>query len=148
VVIGFGNSIRQDDGVGLVVIERLFGRVTDERVQLLERSTLTPELAETIAGARNVIFVDASAELAPAQVECRVVDGTGDADVSLVHFLSPDALLVWTQRLYQRAPEAEIWLVGVKETGLSEELTPEVAGRVDEVVTAIEARIRDLLLDS
>lgn len=141
VVIGFGNSLRQDDGFGPVVVEQLARRISDKRIELLTRSTLTPELAETLSETRHVIFVDACASLAPGEVERRSIGRDDAADVSLVHFLSPEALLVWTERLYGRMPTAELWLVGVELTGLSEELTPVVASRVSEFVQALEQQI-------
>ncbi len=141
VVIGFGNSLRQDDGFGPAVVERLSERVDDDRVGLVATSTLTPELAATLADTRRVIFVDACATLSPGEVARRDVSCDRQSDVSLVHFLSPEALLVWTERLYGRVPDAELWLVGAEQTGLSEELTEVVAARVDEFVHALEERI-------
>jgi hydrogenase maturation protease len=99
VVIGFGNSLRQDDGFGPVVVERLSARVNDERVVLLAPSTLTPELAATLADTRRAIFVDACATLSPGEVARRDIGCDEQSDVSLVHFPSPEALLVWTERL-------------------------------------------------
>jgi hydrogenase maturation protease len=145
VVIGFGNTLRQDDGFGPAVVAELMQRVQDERIGLLSPSTLTPELAAILAESRAVIFVDACATLKPGAVECRSMVCDPRAEPSLVHFLSPDALLVWTERLYGRVPKAELWLVGTEQTGLCEDLTPVVATRVGEFVAAIEQRIRGVL---
>ncbi len=148
VVIGFGNSLRQDDGFGPAVVEQLSGRVVDDRIVLLAPSTLTPELAATLADTRRVIFVDACAELTPGEVARREVGCDEQSNVSLVHFLSPEALLVWTKRLYGRVPQAELWLVGTEQTGLSEELTEVVAARIDEFVLGLEERIARVVGDS
>ncbi|HEY5956783.1 MAG TPA: hydrogenase maturation protease [Polyangiaceae bacterium] len=144
-VIGFGNRLRQDDAFGPTVADWLEERMTDPQLEVLERSTLTPELAQTLSETRHVIFVDASAELAPGTVERRVISCDGSADVSLVHFLSPEALLVWTERVYGKVPSAEIWLMGVAETGLSETMTPIVQRQVPAFVELIEQHVRDLL---
>ena len=141
VVIGYGNSLLGDDGFGPAVVERLSECVPDDRVELLSVSTLTPELAATLADTRRVIFVDACATLLPGEVALRYIGCDTHSDVSLVHFLSPEALLVWTQRLYGHVPDAELWLVGTEQTSLSETLSETVAGRVDEFVLALEARI-------
>lgn len=142
VIIGFGNTLREDDGFGPAVVERLMKRGEVAGIELLAPSTLTPELAPILAGSRSVIFVDASATLAPGEVtRCRI-RADEEADVSLVHFLSPEALLVWTARLYGRVPDAELWLVGTQKTGLCEELTPLVASKVDEFVLWLEQRIQ------
>lgn len=145
VIIGIGNSLRQDDGLGPAVIEKLRARLNDSRIELLAPQTLTPELAASIWKARRVIFVDASEALAAGEIEHRAVERDERADCSLVHFLSPEALLVWTGRLYGCVPLAEIWLMGVEQTDLSEELTPIVAGKLDELVHAVEQSIQQEL---
>jgi hydrogenase maturation protease len=145
VVIGFGNTLRQDDGFGPAVVERLGDRFDDARVECITRGTLTPELAATLSEASHVFFVDACAELAEGVSQKRAIGPDSAADVSLVHFLSPQALLVWTERVYQKRPKAELWLMGVEQTGLSEELTPLIAGQVDGFVHELEqAILRDL----
>jgi hydrogenase maturation protease len=141
VVIGFGNTLRQDDGFGPVVVDRLSARLDDERVECIIRGTLTPELAATLATARHVFFVDACAELAEGVAQKRRIDCDELANVSLVHFLSPEALLVWTKRVYSRTPTAELWLMGVEQTGLSETLTPLIAGKVDRFVEELREAI-------
>ena len=145
VIIGIGNTLRQDDGLGPIVVERLRSLLNDSRVELLSPPSLTPELAASIWKARRVIFVDASEVLAPGEIEHRSVECDERADISLVHFLTPEALLVWTGRLYGCVPLAEIWLMGVEQTGLSEELTPTVAGKLDELVVAVQQSVHQEL---
>jgi len=145
VIIGIGNTLRQDDGLGPAVVEGLRARLDDSRVELLAPPCLTPELAASIWKARRVIFVDASEGLAAGEIEHRSVECDERADVSLVHFLTPEALLVWTGRLYGCVPLAEIWLMGVEQTGLCEELTPTVAGKLDELMNAVEQSVRQEL---
>lgn len=142
VIIGIGNTLRQDDGLGPAVVEGLRARLDDSRVELLAPPCLTPELAAGIWKARRVIFVDASEALAAGEIEHRNVQFDEHADVSLVHSLTPEALLVWTGRLYGCVPLAEIWLMGVEQTGLCEELTPTVAGKLDELIGAVEQSVR------
>ncbi|MGC4070635.1 MAG: hydrogenase maturation protease [Polyangiaceae bacterium] len=141
VIVGFGNTLRRDDGVGPVVVELLMAHGPFNGVATLARPTLTPDLAEILADSRAVIFVDASAELEPGFVECRRISGDPTEDVSLVHSLSPGALLTWTGVLYGRAPAAELWLIGVESTELSETLTDTVRARVPQVVAALRERI-------
>jgi hydrogenase maturation protease len=145
IVIGIGNTLRQDDGLGPAVVERLRERVNDSRVELLDAQTLTPELTAEIWKARRVIFIDASEALAAGEIQHRSVERDEEADVSLVHFLSPEALLVWTGRLYGCVPLAEIWLMGVEQVGLSETLTPTVAGKLEVLVELVHERIRQEL---
>lgn len=146
-IVGVGNRLREDDAFGPLVAEQLEHRIDDERVEILERATLTPELTENLAQASHVIFLDASAELAPGEFERRPISRDSRGDLALVHFLSPEALLEWTTRLFGKAPSAEIWLMGVAGTGLSEQLTPTVAGRLPEVLELLARRIQELLVE-
>ena len=146
-VVGVGNRLREDDAFGPMVAEQLEHRIVDERVEILERATLTPELTQNLAQASHVIFVDASAELPPGDFERRPISRDTRGDLALVHFLSPEALLEWTTRLFGKAPNAEIWLMGVARTGLSEQLTPLVAAKLPDVLELLATRIQQLLVD-
>jgi hydrogenase maturation protease len=141
VIVGFGNTLRGDDGFGAAVVDRLLERELPLGVSVLARATLTPDLAETLAQSRSVIFIDANAELEPGRVDFRQITVEPSADVSLVHSLSPEALLNWTRELYGRTPDAELWLAGVEATDLAEELTDTLRRRVPEFVAALELRI-------
>jgi len=145
VIIGIGNTLRQDDGLGPAAVERLRMRLNDPRVELLDVQSLTPELASTIWKARRVVFIDASEGLAPGTIQHRSVECDEQADVSLVHFLSPEALLVWTGRLYGCVPLAEIWLMGIEQVGLSESLTSTIAAKLDDLVSAVYERVQQEL---
>jgi len=57
-LIGIGNRLRSDDGIGYRIAETL--RAEDSPMQVLAVQQLTPELAEPIAAAAAVLFVDAS----------------------------------------------------------------------------------------
>jgi Ni,Fe-hydrogenase maturation factor len=57
-VIGYGNSLRGDDGVGPRVAEAI-GQLLLPGVRTLICALLTPELADPISRARKVVFVDA-----------------------------------------------------------------------------------------
>ena len=57
-VIGYGNSLRRDDGVGPRVAEAI-EELQLPGVRTLVCQLLTPEFADPIARARRVIFVDA-----------------------------------------------------------------------------------------
>ena len=59
-VIGYGNTLRSDDGAGQRVAEKI-GQWELPGVGALAVHQLTPELAENIAQADAVIFVDAVA---------------------------------------------------------------------------------------
>jgi hydrogenase maturation protease len=59
-VVGIGNPDRGDDGIGLLVVRQLAGRVSDD-VMILERSGDVLALIDDWAGYDAVILVDAAA---------------------------------------------------------------------------------------
>src|SRR5215472_4005839 len=69
-IIGYGNPLRADDGVGWRMACRLGELVRDEPFEVLAVHQLTPELAEPISRAELVIFVDASHNGLPGSWKC------------------------------------------------------------------------------
>jgi hydrogenase maturation protease len=101
-VIGYGNTVRSDDGAGYQVAE-IVASLNLENVRSLAVHQLTPDLAEQIAMAEVVIFVDAvatSSELKVESLEPRVSESfTG-------HYADPRSLLSLSHVLYGAAPIA------------------------------------------
>ena len=69
-VIGYGNRLRGDDGVGWEVASRLAAAVPSEAAHILTVHQLTPELAEPVSEADLVIFIDASRVGEPGTWRC------------------------------------------------------------------------------
>ena len=72
-MIGYGNELRGDDAAGPKVVAAV-DAWNLEQVQTLIRHQLTPELAEPIAQARAVIFVDASTEITGDTAQVRALE--------------------------------------------------------------------------
>ena len=116
-IIGYGNSLRQDDGAGLILANKLAQacRKRDLPVRCITTHQLMPELAPTIAAEEisAVVFVDTRVVL-PSETDVAVQIRTLAANTSspsLGHHLTPETLLLYAQLLYNRHPAA--WLVTV-----------------------------------
>lgn len=104
-VIGYGNPLRGDDGIGPAVAEAVEGlKPPGVRVRVVHQ--LTPELAAEIAESRLVVFADAAAGGEPVTAVRLESDAAGDV---MTHAADPRGLLALTRAVYGRAPEA--WLV-------------------------------------
>lgn len=105
-VYGIGNRGRQDDGLGVVLIERLEAEGVPDGVTLEANYQLTPEDALTLADHDLVLFVDATA--APDALRPYGVEPVAPAsEVSFsTHALTMGSLLALCHRLYGRAPQA------------------------------------------
>lgn len=102
-VIGYGNPLRSDDGIGQVVVKALEARVRSTALRIITTHQLTPELAEPISRAAMTIFVDACEGEQPGAVACQTVAAetmTG----AFTHNVTPASLLSAAQELYGRAP--------------------------------------------
>jgi hydrogenase maturation protease len=106
-VIGYGNELRGDDGVGPAVARRV-AEWMRPGVRALAVHQIVPELAAELASAERVVFVDAAA--GEDEVRMRAVDR---CDVGPVHGHAgtPGWLLAATRRLFGHAPEA--WLITI-----------------------------------
>jgi hydrogenase maturation protease len=107
-VIGYGNVLRGDDGIGVYAareLEKLYHG--EQQLRFISVQQLTPEMAEDIAKIGFVLFLDASSSDAPGMIHCAPVEPEpANAVGSLVHHLTPDSLLAIAEKLYGHAPKA------------------------------------------
>lgn len=107
-VIGYGSPLRGDDAAGLVLAEELDG---DEGLTCVAVHQLTPDLAARIAGAGEVVFVDAVAREEPDLLPGDFLvspASTGLRASVLSHGSTPEALLELAGHLYGHRPPATV----------------------------------------
>ena len=120
-VIGYGNTLRRDDGVGPGVAEAV-AALDLPAVRTLACPLLTPELAEAVSQAHVVIFVDAAVD-APREVQLRTLAPAESSQV-MAHAASPATLLALARDVFGHAPEAWWLTIPVEDLGIGEELSP------------------------
>ena len=104
-VIGYGNTLRSDDGAGQRVAEKI-GEWKLPGVRSIAVHQLTPELAENIAQADTVIFVDAIATKDNSvSVKLQKLEAEAE-NTSLGHSCNPRSLLSLTKILYGKVTKA------------------------------------------
>jgi hydrogenase maturation protease len=96
-VIGIGNPLRGDDGIGALLADQVGGRSVQQ---------LTPELAAELAELEAVLFIDAW--LAPAGAAARLTQISPAVGAVGSHRLEPAQLLAISQALYGRSPQAHL----------------------------------------
>jgi hydrogenase maturation protease len=142
-IIGYGSTLRGDDGVGPAVVELIEAKQL-EGVQTLACHQLTPELADPISRSRALIFVDAAMDLPGDSVQVSKVEPEGRHQV-MVHTASPGGLLHLARSVFGRCPEAWMVAIPVSEMGIGEQLSPlarrGVEGGVKRVLQLIEAQL-------
>lgn len=137
VVIGYGNRLRHDDGLGPHVADQLAARGWSG-VRILAAHQLTPEMAAEFTGASVAVFVDAALP-ADAPEVCVEAIGPAEATWSMTHVYQPEFVLGLARAVYGHAPPA--WMVRVRgecfEPG--EGLTPTAQRRADSAIQHIGA---------
>lgn len=101
-VLGYGNTLRSDDGVGYQVAAAVHGWQLPN-VEGYPCHQLTPDLAADIALRQRVIFVDARVADAgdSGQIQWQPVQPLAGTDAPIsTHAATPAALLTLTRSLY------------------------------------------------
>jgi len=138
-VIGFGSELRGDDGMGRAAARRL----RSVGFQALAVQQLTPEIAERLAAAHTVFFLDADGGVAPGEIAVETLQGDAFPSLHPVeHQAAPAALLRLARDAYGANPIA--WLVAMGGSGfeigdgLSKSARKAVSRAVEEVCRAVE----------
>jgi hydrogenase maturation protease len=136
-VIGYGNTLRADDGVGRFAAERLADDPRLDGVRVIGQHQLTPELALDVSRAGMVVFVDASSRPPAGTVAVERMERTGRQRAGWSHYLDPPSLLDLTGELYGRVPDAFLVSVGVESVLLGDRMSPLVEASLPGLVDAV-----------
>jgi hydrogenase maturation protease len=131
-VIGYGNELRGDDGVGPRVAQTVANWNRPD-VRGIAVHQLTPELVPELATAERVVFVDASVDSMP---RWQILTPIHDARI-LGHTSSPAWLLELTRELHGRAPEAWLATIQARNLGFDSKLTLEAEHGIEDVLRRI-----------
>lgn len=136
-----GNTLRQDDGVGLRIAEAMEQLFPAARLRIVAAHQFTPEMSAEIAATEVVIFVDARASDEPGAIRVLALAATaGEAEVHRAgsHGLEPAALLGLAKTLCGHAPaRAFVVTVGAGCFGYGERLSGELRQAVPRAVRLI-----------
>lgn len=139
-VIGCGNPLRQDDGVGPRVAELLAAGPLPAGVEVLAVHQLTVELAEPLSRAGRALFIDCRCGGWPGSFALETVEAWARSGC-LSHHLQPGTLLQAAREWYGHAPRSAVLAVAGAEFGSGEALSIEI----EAALPAIVARARHLL---
>lgn len=135
-VIGYGNTLRQDDGVGVFAAERIAG-LNLPGVAVISCAQLSPEHVEAAARARVAVFVDAALG-APSDVRLVAV-APAESSVVLAHALEPPTVLALARDVYHRMPQGWLLELPALRLGFGEDLSPAAERSIE---AAVEAFLR------
>lgn len=143
-VLACGNPLRRDDGVGLVLARyaEQWGGARGHAVKVLTQMQWTPELAEEIAAAETVVFLDCAVDLAAGEIRVSEVKAAEDARPA-THHLGAAGLMTLATSLYGRVSARAVLLtVGAADLEMGEGLSAEVEAALPEA----RMRLEEILL--
>jgi hydrogenase maturation protease len=141
-VIGYGNTLRSDDGAGHAVALEAQARFGSE-LDAIAVHQLTPELASVCASAEKVIFVDAAvAELRQVRVQAIERTPPGLKNIE-AHSMSPSDLLALTELLFRHRPQAWIITLPAPSLGWGECFSPKTSEAIEQSIRLIADHLHD-----
>jgi len=120
-IIGYGNPLREDDGMGWRAAQLLEAQLAPGTADVIQCQELTPELAARFEGASLVVFLDAACDQHPGTVSSEEVNAGGNSAWS--HHLSPAQLVRLSEQVGSAARPAFLIRGGAFRMDLRDRLT-------------------------
>lgn len=139
-VIGYGNTLCGDDGVGVYLAEALLAAGPPAGVTVVTAHQLYPEMAEAISAAQRALFLDARVDGTPGEIrQLCLVPLAGDG--AFVHRVLPGHLLQLAALLYGTAPPAELITLTGQNFEIGDDFSPVVRARLPEMLARVRAAL-------
>jgi len=139
-VLGIGNILLRDEGVGVRVIEQMQKMLLPEEVELVDGGTAGADLLDVLAERQKVIVVDAvQADCDPGTVLRFTADDLVQPDrvgISL-HELGLGQALTMTKQLGCAPGNVVVLGIKPKDIACGLDLSPEIASCVPEVIRLV-----------
>lgn len=154
-ILGFGNPVRKDDGIGIYVIDQLKQQLQAPNVEILDMGTSAFEVLFQLKGRDRIILVDAVVntgeavgtlyKLPAAEVEAEIEDDP----LVFLHGLKWNQALSYARKIFpEDYPAAvDVYLIAIDDTHFNTEMTPEaIAGgnRLVDIILADVASVAEV----
>jgi hydrogenase maturation protease len=143
-VVGYGNPMRSDDGVGWQVAVDLFRANRCPDVEVLPSHQLTPELAPAVSRAETVIFIDCARGNSPGEMLCREVR-VESTPASFTHHVTPSALLTLSSELFGACPRAYLLSIQGENYAPGESFSAVVAACIPDLKAKVRRLVEEAL---
>ena len=141
VILGVGNDSRGDDGLGWAFLDAL-EKDPSVHARLIYRYQLQPEDVAEIAGARRVLFVDATKE----HLEKGFLLEPGKPDRQPMvnsHWLPPSVVLGYCLQVYGACPDAWVLSISGRQWGLGQGLSKASNGYLNQALECFREWYRE-----
>ena len=140
-ILGYGNTLRKDDGLGIYAALALASFTLPGNVETCTYQQLSPELSPLLAQMDHAIFIDAalaSSREKPGTIHTRILQPRTTQPSGITHHFDPEMLLAMAESLYGHAPQAKLFSVTAASFDLEEGLSPEVGAALPVLVENIK----------
>ncbi|WP_339664961.1 hydrogenase maturation protease [Maribacter arcticus] len=155
-IMGFGNPVRSDDGIGMYVIEQLKNHIgNNDAINIFDMGTAAFEVLFGLKGHQKIILVDAALNTnepvgtlfkVPAE---EVVKAPQEDPLVFLHGMKWDQALSYAKKILQdEYPEdIQVYLIAIENTRLEVGLSEAVKEAGDKVVERIldELKVLEVL---
>jgi hydrogenase maturation protease len=143
-ILGYGNTLRKDDGLGVYVAQALALLTLPGNVEICTCQQLSPELSPTLAQVVHAVFIDAAMASngeKPGTIHTRTLQPRTSQPSGITHHFDPETLLAMAETLYGHAPQATLFSVTAASFDLGEELSPEVTSAFPVLIEDIKKHL-------
>lgn len=145
-VLGYGNPLRGDDGLGWIAADMLRQEWKHSQNVIIETAhQLTPEVVEDLSECQVALFLDVKAEGVPGEIELTEVKADHVYDSPLNHQCAPENLLYYTQQLYGKHPKVYVHTITGYDFGYKQSLSPIVEQSLPTFINQINSHILSYL---
>ena len=141
-ILACGNTLRSDDGIGPSLAQWAQKKfAANTAIRVIERQQWTPDLAEDIAQAAAVLFIDCSIQQEPGEVRLTEVQPTA-SDSQTTHHISAEQLLALARDLYNAHPsDASLLTIGAGSTELGETFSEPVLNAIPHACHLLQHKV-------
>jgi hydrogenase maturation protease len=138
-VIGVGNTLRRDDGLGAWLAERIAAwRLPGVTIRVVHQ--LTPELAAEFENQDRVLFVDASrSDDTPHLIEVK----PGNGETRLGHAFGPHGVVALAAWIHGKVPQAWIMVTPGFDFGFGEGISDAARQSGEQALAVIGSLLRE-----
>lgn len=148
IVVGIGNVLMKDDGLGVYVVQQLSKRLWPEQVDLIDAGIASFEILDVFCSADHIIVVDSmTAGGEPGTIYRVPLQELGLRDshavISLHELHFTEAIKVVNMMGYQ--PQVTVFGVEPYQVELGMELSPLIATKIPRLLELVETEIYSIL---
>ncbi|MFW9962064.1 MAG: hydrogenase maturation peptidase HycI [Candidatus Sifarchaeia archaeon] len=142
-ILGIGNDLRSDDGLGLYIIERL--SIDDPRVMIENVGSVPEGFSRPLTefGAERIIMIDAAdMQKSPGHIELITKDRISGVNLS-THSMPLSFLMMYLEQ--ETGSKTVLLGIQPKSIQFGEGLTPEIQEIVERIIDILESVLKEYL---